>query len=148
MDAAHLHLIVNHVSIFGLLFGVIALIAAMRRKSADLRMFASGLFILAGIFVVIAHETGEGAEDIVKALGDFDEQIEQHESAAEWAFRSGILVASLAVAVEWAARKRQTWLRRLQWTLLVFAIHGCTVFAATAYQGGMIRHTEIRALGK
>lgn len=145
MNAAHLHLMVNHVSLFALAFGVVALAVSMKRKSAEFRVFAVALFVLAGVFAWVATETGEGAETIVKALGDGSESfIDAHEQAAEWALRSGMIVGVLALAMEWAARKKQSWLKPLQWILLVLAIHGCTVFAATAFQGGKIRHSEVR----
>lgn len=146
MNGAHLHLMVNHVSLFCLLIGVGALIASMKRKSVDLRVLAVVLFVIGGIFGWVAMETGEQVEDILKTLGTGAESfVEQHEDAAEWALRSSLLVAALALVMEWAARKKQKWFKPLQWILLVFAIHGCTVFAATAYLGGQIRHTEVRS---
>ncbi|MBS1961115.1 MAG: hypothetical protein JST04_02785 [Bdellovibrionales bacterium] len=145
MNGAHLHLLVNHVSLFALTFGVIALVASMKRRSPDLRVFAVGLFVLVGAFALIADETGEKAEAVVKALGDeFKPLIHTHEEAAEWAVRSGILTACLAIAMEWAARKRERWLRPIQWALLAVALHGLTVFSVTAWHGGKIRHSEIR----
>lgn len=145
MNDAHLHLMINHVSLFTLVIGVFALAFSMKRKSAELRTLASVLFVITGIFGWISYETGEKAEQVVKALGgDFETFIHAHEQAAVWALRSGFLVATLAIALEWAVRKKKTWVKALQWTLLVFAIHGCTVYMATALQGGKIRHTEVR----
>lgn len=146
MNGAHLHLIVNHVSLFCIVIGVGVLIAAIKRKSSDLRVLAVVLFVIAGVFGWVAVETGEQAAEVVKAMGgDTESFITQHSQASDWALRSCILVALLALAMEWAARKKQKWFKPLQWTLLVFAIHGCTVFAATAYLGGQIRHTESRS---
>lgn len=145
MNDAHLHLMVNHVSLFAMLFGLCALIASMKRKSGDLRGLASALFVLAGIFAWIAFETGEGAEAILKKVDPGSENfITEHELAAIWALRSGILVGSIAIAMEWALRKKIKWFKPLQWALLIFAIHGCSVFAATAFLGGKVRHTEVR----
>jgi len=149
MNGAHAHLMVNHVSLFAFLIGVVALLLSRRRKSADLRQLASGLFIVAGVFAVLGFESGEKAEDVLKAMGDaawadFKPFVHQHEDAAEWARRSAILVSGLAVAMEWAARKKKAWLNRIQWAVILFAIHGCTVFAATSYFGGKVRHTEVR----
>jgi uncharacterized membrane protein len=149
MNGAHLHLLVNHVSLFCILIGVVALIFSMVRKSSDLRVLAVGLFVVAGIFGWIAMETGEQAEDILKAADSSVKIfIKPHEEAAEWAFRSCILIACLALATEWTARKKQKWFKPLQWILLVAAIHGSTVFATTAYLGGDIRHSEIRGVDK
>lgn len=145
MNGAHLHLMVNHVSLFSLLIGTCTLAASIKRKSVDLRVLAVALFVATGIFAWVAMETGEQAETVLKTVGEgFESFIHDHEQAADWALRSGILVATLAITMEWAARKKQNWFKALQWTLLVFAIHGCTVFAATAFLGGKIRHTEVR----
>lgn len=145
MNGAHLHLIVNHVSLFALMIGAGALIASMIRKSADLRVLASVLFVIAGVFGWITVETGKEAADVVKALGTgSDSFIHDHALAAMWAERSSILVALLALCMEAAARWKKSWFKALQWILIIFAIHGTTVFARTAYLGGQIRHTEIR----
>ena len=145
MNGAHLHLIVNHVSLFALGMGTVVLAISMKRKSTDLRVFATALFVIAAVFAWITTETGEQAEDVLKALGgDVESFIEAHEQAAIWALRSSFLVGILALVMEWAARKKQSWLKPLQWALLLFAVHGCTVFAVTAFHGGKIRHTEIR----
>jgi hypothetical protein len=136
---------VNHVSLFALVIGFLTLVASKIRKSADLRALAVILFVVGGIFAWIAVETGESAADVVKALGGGSESfINEHALAATWAERSGLFVASLAILMEWAIRKKKSWAGKLQWALLVFALHGCTVFARTAYLGGFVRHTEIR----
>ncbi len=146
MNSAHLHLVVNHVSFFAVVIGAIALAISMKRKSGDLRGLATSLFVVAGIFAWIAFATGEGAEDIVEVLdAGAKELIEQHEQAAIWARRSGTLVALLALGLEWAVRKKKHWVKGLQWALMVFALHGATVYMATAFLGGQIRHSEIRA---
>lgn len=145
MNGAYLHLALNHVSLFTLVIGIIALIASMKRKSVDLRVMAALLFVVTGIFAYITIQTGGQAADVLKNLGEDNDFIKGHAEAATWALRSGILIATLAIAMEWAARKKPKWLRPLQWILLLFAIHGSTVFAFTASLGGQIRHTEIRS---
>jgi surface polysaccharide O-acyltransferase-like enzyme len=136
---------INHVPIFFLMIGTVMFATSMKRKSSDLRVFASILFILTGVFTIIAMQTGEQAAEIVKALGeDTDTWITAHEEAAAWAQRSAIFVALLALAVEWAHRKKHKLVKVLQWLLLIFALHGSTVFLATALQGGPIRHSEVR----
>lgn len=146
MNGAHLHLLVNHVSLFAMAIGALVLAVSMKRKSVDLRVLATVLFVTAGAFAWIAVETGEQAEEVVKTLSAGTEAlIDEHAMAATWALRSGILVAVLALALEGAVRKKKTWVRPLQWILLLLALQGSTVFARTAFLGGLIRHTEIRS---
>jgi heme A synthase len=145
MNGAHFHLLVNHSSLFALVIGTAVLAASMMRKSVDLRVLAVVLFVLAGLFGWISVESGEKAADIVKTLGGgADPFVNEHADAATWAERSGFFVAVLAIAMEVAVRKKTKWVKPLSWALLIFAFHGCTVFARTAYLGGLIRHTEVR----
>jgi uncharacterized membrane protein len=145
MNGAHLHIIVNHVSLFALIFGAVALAASMLRKSTTLRVFAVALFVTAGLFGWIADETGGNAAHIVMEVDNTVRPfIHEHAQAAEFAEGSGVIVALLAIAMEIALRKKEKLGKILQWILLIAAIHGCTVFARTAYLGGLIRHTEIR----
>jgi hypothetical protein len=145
MNGAHYHLLVNHVSLFALIIGTAAFAASMYRKSTDLRLLAVVLFVLAGVFGWISHQTGDMAYDVVKELpGVVQAMIDEHDDAAHWAVRSGYLVAVLAIAMEWAVRKKPKWAKALQWILLLAALFSCTIFMRTAFLGGLIRHTEIR----
>lgn len=145
MNDAQLHVLVNHVSLFALAFGVCVLIGSMVRKSGDLRMAASAMFVIGGIFAWLADYSGHGAAHIIKDLDPSAQSfIHEHAEAAEWALRSGVLIAVLAIALEIIVRKKPQWTKAMTWVLLVFAIHGCTVFARVAYLGGHVRHSELR----
>jgi hypothetical protein len=145
MNGAHQHLIVNHVPLFTLLIGTVVFAVSMRRKSADLRVLASVLFVLTGVSAWITVRTGGAAAHIMKLLGDgYRPFIREHAMAAVWAQRSGFLIALLAILMEWSFRKKPNWSRALQWILLIAAVHGCTVLTRVVYLGGLVRHTEIR----
>lgn len=145
MNGAHLHLMFNHVPLFTLFFGLVSLTTSMWRKSPDLRVMASTLFVLAAVFGLIAFESGEKAEEVLKTLGgDLESVISPHEQAALWALRSCIFVGGLALVQEWTFWRKKPWAKKLQWALILFALHGCTVFTVTSLHGGKIRHTEIR----
>lgn len=145
MNAAHVHLMVNHVSLFCLLIGLVALAFSIRRKTPDLRVLASSLLVAAGVFAWVAFFTGEGAEDLLETLGGNSKAwIEQHEQAANWARGSATLVALLAIAHEWSVRRKKKFAKVLQWALVAFGLHGCTVYMATSFLGGKISHPELR----
>ncbi len=145
MNGAHLHLLVNHVSLFAFLMGTVVLGVSMKRKSVEFRGLATVLFLVGGIFAWIAFETGEQAEEVVKAVNSAAKPfIQEHEAAADWALRSGILVAVLSIGSEWAIRKRKRFATILQWTLFLLAAQGVTVFARTAFLGGLVTHVEVR----
>src|SRR5690349_16277479 len=98
MNGAFQHLLVNHVSLFAIIFGTGTLVAAMVRKSADLRVLATVLFVIAGVFGWIAVDTGKDAVPVLMQLGgDFKPFIHEHAMAAVWARRSATLIAVLAL---------------------------------------------------
>lgn len=145
MNGPHQHILVNHISLFAIIFGALALAGSMKRKSSELRVFAAFLFVLAGICGYVALETGEKAAAYFQTFGNDNMSfIQEHGMAAMWAFRSSLLIAVVALVMEWAAWKKQSWLKVLQWILLILAIHGSTVFIRTAHLGGLIGHPEIR----
>jgi len=146
MNGAHYHLLVNHVSLFALIIGTAALIVSMYRKSTDLRTLAVVLFVIAGAFGWIAHETGHKAYDIVKDLpGVVEDMIDEHDEAADYALYAGYIIAGLAIVSEVARRYKPKWTKALQWVLLLTAIWGTSVYMRVAYLGGLIRHSEIRS---
>jgi len=145
MSGPQLHVLVNHVSLFTMAFGACILIASMVRKSADLRMAASALFIVGGFFAWLSDFSGDRAADVIRELDPtLRDLIHTHAEAADWALTSGILVGVLAILLEIIVRKKPQWSKVMTWVVLVFAIHGCTVFARTAHLGGQIRHSELR----
>ncbi len=145
MNNAHLHLLVNHVSLFAVFFGGAALAVAIFRKSPELKWSALGLFLLAGVFVWIASLTGEGAEELVEHLPGVEESlIHAHEEAGEWAQVATTILAALSAGFFFLVRARPRWAQKALWALLVVALWTSAVLARTAYLGGSIRHTEIR----
>ena len=145
MNAAHLHLLVNHVSLFAVAFGAAALAYSLLKPSRDLRVAASVLFLLAATFGWIAVESGEGAEEIVEHLPGVEESfIEEHEEAAEAAQASVFVLAICALFMEAVARWKASWLKKTQAFVLLIAVLSVGLIARTAQLGGQIRHTEIR----
>ena len=84
MNDAHLHLVVNHFPIIGIIFGIGILIIGLIIKNQSIKNTAFVLFIIAAIFGFASMNTGEGAEEIAEKLPGVTEQlIETHEELAE-----------------------------------------------------------------
>lgn len=146
MNSAHLHLIVNHVSLFAVLFGVIALGWAWLRNSTEMRVAAVGLFVVAGLFAWIATTSGEGAEEMVEDLPGVSESlIESHEDAAKVSNALIIVMAISGLLMEVIARKRQNLFKPAQAVVMISALLSVASLVQTASLGGQIRHTEIRS---
>jgi hypothetical protein len=146
-EGAHFHLLVNHVSLFALLFGVVVLAANFKWGGRDVLFVALGLFVVAGVFTWLAHESGETAEHLLKPMmSDLEKTLfKEHELAAKFATIAGYLTAVVALVCGWVAIKKPTRLKVARIVTFVVALWATSVFARVAYLGGFIRHAEIRS---
>ncbi len=144
MNAAHLHLMVNHLPLFAALFAGALLAVGLLRKHKPLTDAGLVLAVIAGLGAFAAAQTGHRAEEIAEGLPAVTESsIESHEEAAEAALFTSIALgvlalAALAVPARMAGAKRAATLGSLVFALAAFALVG-----RAANLGGMIRHTEI-----
>ncbi|MDH3205156.1 MAG: hypothetical protein OEO79_01010 [Gemmatimonadota bacterium] len=144
MNAAHLHLLVNHLPLFASLFAAGVLAYALYRNLPALVNVGLVLALVAGVGAFAASQTGERAEGVVEELpGVTETAIEAHEGAAEAATWAAIVTGLLALgglALPDRAQRTQRLvaMATLALTLLTFAL-----VARAANLGGMIRHTEI-----
>jgi hypothetical protein len=144
MNVPHLHLILNHLPIFGSAFAAILLAIAMMRRSSELTRVALGTMVIMGVASVVVFLTGEPAEELVEDLAGISRgAIEIHEELALAAtVAAGTLAAlSMAALVGWRRRAVPQWGRA---ALLAGATIVCLTMGVTGYFGGRIRHTELR----
>lgn len=146
MNGAHLHLLVNHVPVLGLVFGLALLAAALFRRSTELTRASLVVFVLAGIAGIVVYLTGEPAEDTVeKVAGITEGLIGRHEDAALAAtIGSGVLGAWALFGLA-GFRRLATLPRWFTSSSLVLALVAAVMMGWTANLGGQIRHSEIRA---
>lgn len=149
MNAAHFHLIVNHLPLFAALFGGTILAVGLLRKQEALTRVGLVLAVLTGIAAFVAVESGERAEEIAEDVaGVVEATIHDHEEAAEAALFASILLgvvalAALVVPERHAAFKRAATIGSLVLTLVAFGLIG-----RAANLGGFIRHTEISTVSR
>lgn len=145
MDAAHIHLLLNHVPVLGAVFGLLVLGYAVAGGERD-DVLRVGLWtlVVVGVASVVVYLTGEPAEELVEGLAGVSETIlERHEEAALWATIGGGLVGTVALAaLLWFRRKRVP--RRVGMGILVLTLGLTGLMGWTANLGGQVRHTEIR----
>jgi uncharacterized membrane protein len=148
MSIVHLHLILNHFPIVGAVLGVLLLGVAWLRRSDDLGKAAMGLFVLLGMLSVVVFLTGEPAEEAVEALPGISESLmERHEEAAVVA-TIGMSVAGVLSLVGLGLYRGRPLARWVTPAMLVVALGAAGLMGYTASLGGMIRHTEIHAVGR
>jgi hypothetical protein len=147
MNPAHLHLLVNHLPIFGTLFALLlsggALLLSPFRRG--LFLGAVVLAVIGGIGGFVAENTGEGAEELVEDLpGVTETLIHAHEEAAETAAILGGLAAAVGIGLMVVGGRRE---QVPAWAPAGLALVSLMATGAMGYAGstgGVIRHTEIR----
>lgn len=166
MNEAHLHLVVNHFPLIGLILGCLVLLSGILMKSTVVRRVGLSLFLIAGISAIPAFSTGEGAEEIAKEAVSMnmcndkscvcppemfkkmeqerEHYIHEHEEKAEglMPFMWGIIVLTLiALYIEWKKKSMA-----MIASLIVLVIGFIAAFFAreVGTSGGEISHPEIR----
>lgn len=83
MDLAYLHIVLNHLPIIGIPFGLGLLLLGVVTKNGSIKRAALLCFVLLGVLTVPVYLTGKGGEDFVEDLaGVSEEAIEAHERMA------------------------------------------------------------------
>lgn len=143
-NAAHWHLVLNHLPVIGMLFGVIAILLSFMSSHIAVKRLALGLVLLAGLFSIPASRSGENAEEFLENQPGFSESIaHDHEEAAEAANVAALVTAGLALLVLiWSIR-----VNKLSNVLVVIVLLAGFVslglMGRAANLGGKIKHPEI-----
>lgn len=144
MSFVHLHLLLNHVPVIGMVFVLLLLAVALWRRSSEIGKLALSVVVGIALVTGIVFLTGEPAEEAVEHVAGVSESIiHQHEEAAEAALigtgMAGVL--SLAFLGWYRRRELPRWVAAAS-LAVVLAVTG--MMAWTANLGGQIRHSEIR----
>ena len=143
MNAAHVHLMLNHFSIIGSIFGLVLLVLAMVRNSRELITVSFACLASVAIISIPVYFTGKPAEHVIEHLGDVSEEVvEQHGEAAQFAFTGIECVGALALAGLWLFRAEPP----PRWFLVILLVGSLLTVGAmtyTANRGRQIRHPEV-----
>ena len=146
MNWAHVHLIGNHVAVLGVFFGLLLLLAALARKSSELKKAALAVFFVTALLAVPVYLTGEPAEEVVEHLpGVSHELIEEHEESALPLLIALELLGLLSLAGLWFFRRSPGWASRIVLWCLLLSVIVAGMAGWTANLGGQIRHSEVRS---
>jgi len=144
MNAAHLHLALNHLPVVGIpIVAAILAWGAWRRSDEIVRLALTALVALA-VAALGVYLTGEPAEEMVEDLvGVSEAALERHEEAAVWSMYGALAMGALAFAALVIDRGRRV-SRPMVGAVLLAALAVSGSMAYTANLGGHIRHPEIR----
>ena len=143
MNDAHLHLLVNHVPIIGGAMASLILAWGILRKEKAIVGLALAVFIVLGVSSFVAHQTGEGAEEVLEhGTSQYDHgMIHEHEEAAFPAHLAMMLTAFGAI-ITLAVRKLRDG-RLMPIVVLGLSLVAFGLMARAGNLGGKIVHSEI-----
>jgi len=145
MNGAEFHLIVNHIPIFSVAFGICIMIWGMIKNSKTVKQIAAVLFVLGAISSYIAVESGQEAEEVVEDIPTVTHQlIHEHEESAETSLWLSIALGVLSLVWLFADSLNLSFKKPLLIVTLILGFISVGSLIYTAYLGGHIRHTEIR----
>ena len=146
MNGAHLHLMLVHFPIAGVIGCALLLLAAAWLKNDTVKLVGFALVVAVGLSAWAADETGDLAAGVVRNLPDVArDNIRIHAQAADWALYSlGLngFLAAFGLFTYWKKKRLPTWLFVV---VTLLALHGSAVVARVGYLGGQIRHPETRS---
>lgn len=144
MDAAHLHLLLNHAPVVGLVFSSLLLAYGLAIRSDEVTRAGFWALGLVGLAAVVVYLTGEPAEELVEGLPGFSHDImERHETAALWATSVTAAVGAAALGGLYVYRDA-TVPRKVGVLMLVLSVVAIVPMGWAANLGGQVRHEEIR----
>lgn len=146
MNGAHLHLIVNHLPIVGIIIGLLVMIAGLILKKDQIKQTALGINIFSALTSLFAFFTGEEAEEVVEHLQGVSETlIHIHEEYAELFFTLSLILGAISIVTMYLSIKANKYAK--YGFLVVLGLSLVLVFIGkqVGTSGGEIRHTEIRA---
>ena len=149
MNNAHLHLLVNHLPIVGILIATLILIAGFVLKKTAVKLTALGVFVFSAIASIIAFYTGEGAEEIVENISGISETlIHTHEEYAESFFTLTLILGGIALIGFITELKKFKYAKYFMYLTLLLALADVVLSKYVGTSGGEIRHSEIRSTSK
>jgi uncharacterized membrane protein len=126
MNGAHFHLLVNHIPIIGVIFGMLILLVGFILKNGIVKQTGLGTLIFAALSASVALFTGDPAGEAVEHLpGVTEALIEHHEDIAYsslWILIPMGVLAALAFYSNWKKEKSGNLLSMITLFLSVLAI--------------------------
>jgi len=145
MNAAHLHIILNHFPIVGLVFSAIILTAAHLRRSEELARVGAACLIFLAVVSIAAYLTGKSAEEVVEHMPGISQNlVEAHAEAAFYALVLLELLGIIAAYGLFTSLPPKAVPRWLLPTLQVLSLVAIIWVAWTSHLGGRIAHPEVR----
>lgn len=145
MNAAHFHLVVNHLPIIVPIIGLLVMLGGLILKSEVIKRTAYAIFILGAIATVPAFVSGEGAEEVLEKMQDVSHKlIHEHEEKAETFALLSYVLGLIAIVGLWSNWKKKSFASVVSYVTVLLSFVVLFFAKQTGTSGGEIRHPEIR----
>lgn len=146
MNAAHTHLILNHIPVLGSIFGALLLLIGILRGNKTLIQTSLITFIIAAAVTLPVDWSGEEAEHLVEEIpGLSHDVIHEHEEMAEVSVGLMLGLGGLSLATLILSMLNISLAKIFNYLSLVLAFVVIGFMGRTANSGALIRHPEIKA---
>jgi uncharacterized membrane protein len=147
MSLPHIHLLLNHFPVIGLIIALGLFLLSLAGKSDDLKRASLVIFIALALVSIPTYMSGNGAAEKIQKLPNISKAVlAAHNDAALVSLLCVELTGLLAWLALWQYRRFS---HARPWSLAaVLLLSAVTVYfmAVTGNTGGEIRHTEIRTV--
>lgn len=145
VNAAHWHLVLNHIPVVGSLAAFLLTAWALFKHSEESKRIALTTLVLVAVSTIPAFLTGEPSERHLKGIpGISSRWMSNHEDIAEVALWAALAAGVLAAAGLAWFRKQRVQPRWFTALTLAACVVVWLLMARTANYGGKINHPEIR----
>ena len=146
MNAAHLHLILNHVPVIGTAITLFVLFIGIIKKSDDVKKVSVLVLMLTALITIPVYVTGNNAEGKIEGnYEDVDEQfIELHEDFAFYSFIAMNITGAIGLIAMFIFKKPKLLPNSFSYFLIVLLIIVLSMMGYTANLGSKIHHPEVR----
>ena len=141
MNFAHLHLLLNHFPVVGIVLAVGLLGFGLIKKQSSVVDAAKGTIVLVALGTLPTFFSGEPAEKQIKGMAEFSENlVHAHEEAALLALIVTLAAGALALLLLIRFRTKAG----LHLALVAIGVIAIGLMARAGNLGGQIQHAEIR----
>ncbi|MFZ1321762.1 MAG: hypothetical protein WAT71_09425 [Ignavibacteria bacterium] len=146
MNAAHLHLILNHIPVIGSLIAIFILVIGIMKNSDDVKKVCMLVIIFTSLLTIPVYLTGDKAEGKIEGnYEDVDEEfIHAHEDFALYSFIAMNITGAIALISMFLYKKPKLLPNPFAYFMLVLLFIINAMMGYTGNLGGKIHHPEIR----
>lgn len=145
MSIPHVHIMLNHIPVIGIVFCSLFFIISVILKNLQFQRISMVLLMLVALSAIPVFITGEPTEHVIEDIPTVSEHyIEEHEDAATASLIVMEILGGLSLLGLILSRRRNSLNGFVKNGVIIVSLAASLLFAYTAYLGGHIRHTEIR----